>query len=174
MPSVTASPPGEILRFSTAECSLGMVLVAVSAVGICSIILGEEGAALERILHGRLPQARLIPAAPEGVEWLAKVVHLIESPAQPHGLPLDVRGTVFQKRVWSALCEIPTGTTLSYAQVAEKIGCPTAVRAIAGACAANHIAIVIPCHRVIRSDGKLSGYRWGVDRKRTLLEREAR
>ena len=147
---------------------------AVSAVGICSIILGEEAAELERILQGRFPQARLIPAAAEGGEWLEKIVRLIDTSAQPLGLPLDVRGTDFQKRVWSALCEIPVGTTLSYAQVAEKIGCPTAVRAIAGACAANHIAVVIPCHRVIRSDGKLSGYRWGTDRKRTLLEREAR
>jgi AraC family transcriptional regulator, regulatory protein of adaptative response / methylated-DNA-[protein]-cysteine methyltransferase len=174
MPSVTASPPEEILRFSTADCSLGVVLVAMSAAGICSIILGDGATGLPQILQARFPHARLIQAGTEGAEWLVKILRRIENPTLPSDLPLDVRGTGFQKRVWSALCEIPSGTTLSYAQVAAKIGCPKAVRAIAGACAANHIAVIIPCHRVIRSDGKLSGYRWGAERKRALLEREAR
>lgn len=164
---------GETLRFAVGECSLGSILVASSAKGVCCILLGDDPDALAADLQDRFPKAELI-GGDEGYEDLiAKVVGFVEAPGLGLDLPLDVRGTAFQQRVWRALREIPAGSTMSYTQVAAKIGSPNAVRAVAGACAANAIAVAIPCHRVVRNDGGLSGYRWGVERKRALLEREA-
>lgn len=162
----------EVLYFAVAECSLGAVLVASSAKGVASILLGDEPDTLVRDLQDRFPKAELIGADADYEQSIAKVIGFIEDPNRGLDLPLDVRGTAFQQRVWQALRQIPAGETATYAEVAQKIGQPTATRAVAGACAANHIAIAIPCHRVIRNDGSLSGYRWGVDRKRSLLSRE--
>jgi AraC family transcriptional regulator of adaptative response/methylated-DNA-[protein]-cysteine methyltransferase len=157
----------EVLRYSVEKSSLGLVLAAASEKGVCSILLGDDRELLVTELQRRFPKARLT----EGNAALAQILAFIETPCEL-ALPLDLRGTAFQQRVWQALREIPAGSTLSYAQVAEKIGSPKSVRAVAGACAANAIAVAIPCHRVVRSDGNLSGYRWGVERKRALLDRE--
>ncbi|MGV4876457.1 bifunctional DNA-binding transcriptional regulator/O6-methylguanine-DNA methyltransferase Ada [Acetobacter indonesiensis] len=164
----------EVLYFAVAECSLGTVLVASSAKGVASILLGDDPDTLVRDLQDRFPKAELIGADADYEQSIAKVIGFIEDPNRGLDLPLDVRGTAFQQRVWQALRQIPAGETATYAEVAQKIGQPTATRAVAGACAANHIAIAIPCHRVIRNDGSLSGYRWGVDRKRSLLSREGK
>lgn len=163
---------GEIIRFALGECSLGAFIVASSEKGVCCIMLDDDPEFLVRELQNRFQNAELVGADGAFEQLVAKVVGLVEMPQTSFDLPLDVRGTAFQQRVWQALCKIPPGTTLSYSEVAEKIGSPKAVRAVAGACAANHIAVVIPCHRVVRTDGSLSGYRWGVDRKRALLARE--
>jgi AraC family transcriptional regulator of adaptative response/methylated-DNA-[protein]-cysteine methyltransferase len=161
------------IRFAVGECSLGSLLVAKSERGVCAILLGDDPDALARELQDRFPKARLIGGDREFEEVVAKVVGLIESPSIGLDLPLDVRGTAFQQRVWQALQKIPPGSTVTYSDIARRIGAPAAVRAVARACAANPIAIAIPCHRVVRTDGSLSGYRWGVERKRTLLAREA-
>ncbi|WP_197386951.1 bifunctional DNA-binding transcriptional regulator/O6-methylguanine-DNA methyltransferase Ada [Ralstonia pseudosolanacearum] len=161
------------IRFAVGECSLGAILVAQSERGICAILLGEDPQALVHNLQDQFPKAELIGGDADFEDLVAKVVGLIEAPAIGLDLPLDVRGTAFQERVWQALREIPPGTTASYAEIAARIGAPRAVRAVAQACGANHLAVAIPCHRVVRSDGQLSGYRWGVERKRALLEREA-
>lgn len=162
----------EIIRFAVAPCSLGSVLTASSAKGVCAILMGDDLGMLAMDLQDRFPKAQLSGAdrGSEGV--LAQVIAIIEEPRAVAELPLDVRGTAFQKRVWNALRGIPPGQTLSYTELAQRIGCPAAVRAVAGACAANAHAVAIPCHRVVRSDGSLAGYRWGVERKRKLLERE--
>ncbi|WP_442943561.1 bifunctional DNA-binding transcriptional regulator/O6-methylguanine-DNA methyltransferase Ada [Nitrospirillum sp. BR 11752] len=160
------------IRFAVAQCSLGAVLVACSGRGICAIALGDDPEALVRDLQDRFPKARLTGDDPAFDALVAQVVGLVEAPGLGVDLPLDVRGTAFQQRVWQALRAIPAGQTVSYAQVAAGIGAPKAVRAVAQACANNVIAIAIPCHRVVRTDGALSGYRWGVDRKRVLLARE--
>ena len=161
------------IEFAIGESSLGAILVARSQRGVCAISLGEDPDALLRELQDRFPRAELI-GGDAGFEMLvAQVVGLIEQPNLGIDLPLDVRGTAFQQRVWQALRQIPSGETASYAQIAQRIGSPTSVRAVAGACAANTLAVAIPCHRVVRSDGALSGYRWGVERKRALLLREA-
>lgn len=160
------------IEFAIGESSLGAILVARSQRGVCAISLGEDPDALLRELQDRFPRAQLV-GGDAGFETLvAHVVGLIEQPNLGTDLPLDVRGTAFQQRVWQALRQIPPGETASYAQIAQRIGSPTSVRAVAGACAANTLAVAIPCHRVVRSDGALSGYRWGVERKRALLERE--
>ena len=161
------------IRFAIGECSLGSILVAQSDRGICAISLGDDPGALARELQDRFPQAQLIGADREFEQRVAQVVGLIEAPGIGIELPLDVRGTAFQQRVWRALRKIPAGKTVSYADVARRIGAPKSVRAVAQACGANAIAVAIPCHRVVRSDGALSGYRWGVERKRTLLAKEA-
>lgn len=161
------------MRFAVGECSLGAILVAASAKGITAILLGDDPEALVHDLQDRFPKAVLIGGDLEFEATIAKAVGLIETPAASLDLPLDVRGTAFQHRVWQALCEIPAGTTATYSEIAGRIGIPKAVRAVASACAANKIAVVIPCHRVVRNDGALSGYRWGVERKRMLIEREA-
>jgi len=168
-----AGGTGASIRFAVGECSLGSILVASTEKGVCSILLGDDPGALVRDLQDRFPNARLIggDAAFEGL--VARVVGFIESPALGLDLPLDVRGTAFQQRVWRALRQIPAGSTASYTEVARRIGKPHAVRAVAQACASNAIAVAIPCHRVVRTDGTLSGYRWGVARKRALLAREA-
>jgi AraC family transcriptional regulator of adaptative response/methylated-DNA-[protein]-cysteine methyltransferase len=160
------------IRFAVGECSLGAILVAQGARGICAILLGDDPDALARELQDRFPHARMIGADREFERLVSTVVGFIEQPAIGLDLPLDVRGTAFQQRVWQALREVPPGCTVSYAQVAQRIGAPKSVRAVAQACAANPLAVAIPCHRVVRNDGALSGYRWGVQRKRSLLEIE--
>ncbi len=161
------------IRFAVGQCSLGAVLVAASAQGVCAILLGDDPQALVRDLQERFKTARLIGADRRFEQWIAQVVGLIESPRVGLALPLDIRGTAFQQRVWQALRGIPAGQTVSYTEIARRIGSPQAVRAVAGACAANPLAVAIPCHRVVRNDGALSGYRWGIERKRILLCREA-
>ncbi len=160
------------IRFAIGECSLGSILVAKSERGVCAILLGDDPDALARDLQDRFPRADLIGGDATFEGLIAKVIGFVEAPATGLDLPLDVRGTAFQQRVWQALREIPAGGTLSYAELANNIGAPKAVRAVARACAANAIAVAIPCHRVVRTDGALSGYRWGADRKRALLARE--
>jgi AraC family transcriptional regulator of adaptative response/methylated-DNA-[protein]-cysteine methyltransferase len=161
------------IHFAIGECSLGAILVARSEYGICGILLGDDPEALAQDLQRRFPRATIIGGDADFEQLVAKVVGFVEAPSLGLDLPLDVRGTAFQQRVWQALREIPAGDTASYTEVAERIGSPKSVRAVAQACAANTIAVAIPCHRVVRQDGSLSGYRWGVERKRTLLEREA-
>ena len=162
------------IRFAIGECALGSILVARTRHGLCAILIGDDRNALARDLQDRFPRARLIVGDADFESWVAAVVGLIEAPGVGLDLPLDVRGTVFQQRVWQALRDIPAGKTVSYTELAGRIGAPKAVRAVAQACAANPLAVAIPCHRVVRNDGGLSGYRWGVERKRALLEREAR
>ncbi|HVX06096.1 MAG TPA: methylated-DNA--[protein]-cysteine S-methyltransferase [Rhodanobacteraceae bacterium] len=163
----------EGIRHAIAQSSLGRVLVATSEHGLCAILLGDDDAALEHELHRRFPAARIKEDAPALAAIAAQVVDLIESPATARfNLSLDVRGTSFQRRVWQALREIDAGSTANYAQIAARIGAPKSARAVAQACSANPLAVAIPCHRVIRGDGTLSGYRWGVQRKRALLQRE--
>jgi AraC family transcriptional regulator of adaptative response/methylated-DNA-[protein]-cysteine methyltransferase len=160
------------IHFAVGECSLGSILVARSDRGVCAIFLGDDPDALARELQDRFPRATLIGGDAAFEDVVAKVVGLVEAPRLGLDLPLDVRGTAFQQRVWRALREIPVGSTASYREVARRIGAPGAVRAVAHACASNPLAIAIPCHRVVRSDGGLAGYRWGVERKRALLQRE--
>ncbi|CAI8907075.1 DNA-binding transcriptional dual regulator/DNA repair protein Ada [Pseudomonas sp. IT-P258] len=160
------------IRFAVGQCSLGAILVAQSERGVCAILLGDDPHQLVCDLQDKFRRANLIGADHEFEQLIARVVGFIEAPAIGLDLPLDVRGTAFQERVWQALREIPVGSTASYADVAQRIGQPKAVRAVAQACGANNLAVAIPCHRVVRSDGNLSGYRWGVERKRQLLERE--
>jgi AraC family transcriptional regulator of adaptative response/methylated-DNA-[protein]-cysteine methyltransferase len=161
------------IRLAVGECSLGSILVASSERGVCAIMLGDDPDALARELQDRFPRAALIGADARFEQLVAKVVGLVEAPGLGLDLPLDVRGTAFQQRVWQALREIPAGSTVSYSELARRIGAPRSVRAVAQACAANALAVAIPCHRVVRNDGALSGYRWGVERKRALLLREA-
>ena len=160
------------IHFAVGECSLGSILVAQSAKGVCAIMLGDDPGSLVRDLQDRFPRATLVggDAAFDGI--VSKVVGYIEKPALGLDLPLDVRGTAFQQRVWQALREIPAGSTASYTEIAARIGAPNGARAVAQACGANALAVAIPCHRVVRTDGSLSGYRWGVERKRKLLKRE--
>lgn len=162
-----------VIYFAVGESSLGSILVARSERGICAILLGDDPEALTRELQDKFPKANLIGGDAGFEELVAKVVGFVEAPALGLDLPLDVRGTAFQQRVWRALRRIPAGSTASYADVARQIGSEKSVRAVAQACAANVLAVAIPCHRVVRNDGSLSGYRWGVERKRVLLEREA-
>jgi len=161
------------IRFAIGECSLGSILVAASGRGVCSILIGDDPDALARDLQDRFPRAHLIGGDTKFEQMVAKVVGFVEAPALGLDLPLDVRGTAFQQRVWQALREIPVGKTVSYSQIANRIGAPKAVRAVGAAVGANPLAVAIPCHRVIRNDGSLCGYRWGVERKRALIEREA-
>jgi len=163
---------GEEIRFAVGECDLGSILVASSVRGVCAISLGDDPDALVRDLQDRFPKAQLVPGDRDFERVVAQVVGMVESPGTGLSLPLDIRGTVFQRRVWAALCNIPAGSTASYTEIARRIGAPTAVRAVAGACAANAIAVAIPCHRVVRSDGSISGYRWGVELKKALLKWE--
>ncbi|WP_051229329.1 bifunctional DNA-binding transcriptional regulator/O6-methylguanine-DNA methyltransferase Ada [Paludibacterium yongneupense] len=160
------------IRFAVGQCSLGAILVAQSQRGICAISLGDDPDALLRDLQDQFPRADLIGGDADFERLVAEVVGFVEAPALGLKLPLDVRGTAFQQRVWQALCDIPPGTTVSYTDIATRIGSPQSVRAVARACAANRIAVAIPCHRVVRRNGGISGYRWGVERKRELLQRE--
>jgi AraC family transcriptional regulator, regulatory protein of adaptative response / methylated-DNA-[protein]-cysteine methyltransferase len=163
---------GTSIRFTVGECTLGSILVAATAKSVCAILLGDDPEALVRELQGRFPTAQLLGGDKDFEQLVAKVVGFVEAPAPRLDLPLDVRGTAFQQRVWQALREIPAGTTASYTDIAERLGVPNAVRAVAQACAANTLAVAIPCHRMVRHDGTLAGYRWGVERKRALLDRE--
>ncbi|TVV69855.1 bifunctional DNA-binding transcriptional regulator/O6-methylguanine-DNA methyltransferase Ada [Sphingomonas solaris] len=162
----------ETLRFAVGDCSLGAILVASSERGVAAILLGDDPASLVRELQDRFPAATLVGGDADYETLVAQVIGFVEAPATGLGLPLDIRGTAFQQRVWQALRAIPAGQTASYAVIAQAIGAPQAVRAVAGACAANAHAVAIPCHRVVRTDGALSGYRWGVERKRRLIARE--
>jgi AraC family transcriptional regulator of adaptative response/methylated-DNA-[protein]-cysteine methyltransferase len=163
---------GNAIRFAVGECSLGSILVASSDRGVCAILMGNDPDALVRDLQDRFPKANLVGADSEYEKLVAKVVGFIEAPKIGLDLPLDVRGTAFQRRVWKELQRIPAGKTVSYSQVADRIGFPKSARAVAQACGANALAVAIPCHRVLRTDGNISGYAWGVDRKRALLLRE--
>jgi AraC family transcriptional regulator, regulatory protein of adaptative response / methylated-DNA-[protein]-cysteine methyltransferase len=161
------------IRYGIAECSLGLILIGRTARGLCATLLSDDAESLRRDLERRFPGTSLRPVSIAEDLLLRQALALVESPAQRVTLPLDLHGTPFQKLVWQALREIGPGCTTTYAGIAARIGDPRAVRAVAQACAANPIAVAIPCHRVVRSDGGLSGYRWGVERKRALLAREA-
>jgi len=167
-----AGGANEEIRFAVGQSALGAILVASSKKGIAAILLGDDPEKLLRELQDRFPKAELIGAEKDYEALVARVIGFIEAPDQNFGLPLDIRGTAFQQRVWRALQKIPAGKTVTYADIAKKIGSPKAVRAVAGACAANNIAVAIPCHRVVRTDGSLSGYAWGVERKRGLISLE--
>jgi AraC family transcriptional regulator of adaptative response/methylated-DNA-[protein]-cysteine methyltransferase len=164
----------EELRFAVGQSSLGAILVASSTKGVAAILIGDDPDALLRDLQDRFPRARLVGADPDYERLVAHVVGGVEAPARGLDLPLDVRGTAFQQRVWQALRDVPAGQTVTYSEIADAIGAAGSVRAVAGACAANTHAVAIPCHRVVRRDGALSGYAWGVARKRALIDREAR
>jgi len=161
------------IRFAIAPSFLGWVLVAATERGICAIELGDTPEMLTERLQTRFFKAQLQESDPTFSDWIAQVICFIETPDRGLALPLDIQGTAFQQRVWQALQTIPAGTTVSYTDVAKQIDQPTAVRAVATACAANTLAVAIPCHRVVRSNGDLSGYRWGIERKRALLDRES-
>jgi AraC family transcriptional regulator of adaptative response/methylated-DNA-[protein]-cysteine methyltransferase len=168
-----AGGANEEIRFAVGQTSLGAIVVASTKKGVAAILLGEDPDELVRDLQDRFPKAHLIGADRDYEALVAQVVGFVEAPRIGLNLPLDVRGTAFQERVWKALQEIPAGVTVSYAEIARRIGSPNSVRAVAGACAANNLAVAIPCHRVVRNDGALSGYAWGVERKRVLIDREA-
>jgi AraC family transcriptional regulator of adaptative response/methylated-DNA-[protein]-cysteine methyltransferase len=167
-----AGGSGRVIRFAVGECSLGSILVAATDKGVCAIEFGDDPDALVRALQDRFPKAKFVGRDAAFEHLVAKVVGFVEAPAQGLDLALDIRGTAFQKRVWKAIRAIPAGATASYADLAKRIGHPQATRAIAQACASNTLAVAIPCHRVVRRDGGLSGYRWGVERKQALLTRE--
>jgi AraC family transcriptional regulator of adaptative response/methylated-DNA-[protein]-cysteine methyltransferase len=162
------------VRFALGKCALGSILVAMSARGVLEIAFGDDPDVLARAFQERYPQVELINGDSEFEETVAKVIRFIEMPASGLDLPLDLRGTAFQQRVWRALQQIPAGAKVSYTEIAERIGAPKSVRAVAAAIAANRLAVAIPCHRVIRADGRLSDYRWGVERKAELLRRESK
>ncbi|MBN1934445.1 MAG: bifunctional DNA-binding transcriptional regulator/O6-methylguanine-DNA methyltransferase Ada [Anaerolineae bacterium] len=164
---------GMRIRFAIAACDLGWVLIAATEAGICAVEFGDEPQALEARIRARFSNAAFIERDADFDRWVAQLLGFLKLPAQTLDLPLDIQGTAFQRRVWAALRDIPLGTTASYAQIAVQIGNPQAARAVAQACAANPTAVVIPCHRIVRQDGALGGYRWGVERKQRLVEREA-
>lgn len=168
-----ASGKGETIRFAVGECLLGSILVASSEKGVCAILLGDDPHQLVRDLQDRFRKARLIGGDAGYERTVAQAIGFVDGPRTGLNLPLDIRGTAFRQRVWQALRQIPAGCTATYTEIAERIGQPAAVRAVARACAANAHAVAIPCHRVVRHDGSLSGYRWGVERKRALLTAEA-
>ncbi len=165
---------GATIRFAVGECFLGPILVASSDKGVCAILLGNDPAQLVRDLQDRFPRASLVGGDSDYERLISRVVRFVEQPGTALSLPLDIQGTAFQQKVWQALRKIPAGKTATYSEIAANIGMPKAVRAVAGACAANPMAVAIPCHRVVRTDGNLSGYRWGVERKRALLKNESK
>ncbi len=167
------APATEPLRVAEGDCVLGAVLVAASPRGLCAILLGDDREALRADLHRRMGHRCWQPAGAEGERWLQEVAAAVQDPQRAWHWPLDVRGTAFQQAVWQGLRAIAPGQTVSYAELAQRLGRPGAHRAVAQACGANPLAVVIPCHRVVRADGGLSGYRWGVARKAALLQREA-
>ena len=176
LPDPRPTTPPRSIRYVCGQCSLGLLLVAATERGVCAIALGEDADQLTRDLQIRFAQAELSGGGDELEQWLAVVIGFVDA-AQPSlklplELPLDLHGTPFQQRVWRALREIPPGSTTTYTELARRLDQPTAVRAVAKACAANPLAIAIPCHRVLRIDGDLAGYRWGIERKRELLRRE--
>ena len=172
--SVPATRQIAQLHYAIGPCSLGFVLIARAERGVCAVLLGDNPESLTSELEKRFAHTPLLRRDEELAEYLSQVVGLIETPSRPLDLLLDLRGSTFQRRVWQALREIPVGTTTTYTEVASRIGAPKAVRAVARACATNPLALLVPCHRVIGKDGGLTGYRWGVERKRMLLERESR
>ena len=161
------------IRFAVGDCSLGTILVAQSERGVCAILLGDDPDALTRDLQDRFPRANLTGGNAAFERLVSTVVGFVEAPGRGLKLPLDIRGTAFQQLVWKALQRIPVGSTATYTEIATRIGSPKSVRAVGRACGANPLAVAIPCHRVVRNDGGLSGYRWGIERKRMLLERES-
>lgn len=163
----------ESVHFVIGECTLGSILVGTTSKGICAIFLGDCSDTLADNFRARYPGAQLAEANEASRQLIAAVIRFIETPGETLDIPLDIRGTDFQQRVWQALCDIPLGCTTSYTDLAQSIGAPKAIRAVANACASNTIAIAIPCHRVVRNNGALSGYRWGSERKRMLLNSEA-
>jgi len=163
---------GEAIRFAVAPCYLGLVLIAATDRGLCAVEFGDSPEALRETLRQRFPRARIVENDPGFSAWVAATLAYIETPSRGLDLPLDIQGTAFQRLVSDALREIPVGTTSSYTQVAARIGRPSSARAVARACASNHLAVVVPCHRVVRANGDVSGYRWGIDRKRAILARE--
>lgn len=162
------------IQFAVGECSLGSILVAASDRGICAVTLGDDPDALARDLQDRFPRAELTPGDRKFERVVATVIAFVDAPRKGFDLPLDVRGTAFQQRVWKALLDVPAGRTSTYSEIARAIGAPAAVRGVASACAANPLAVIIPCHRVVTKSGKLAGYRWGIERKRALIEGEDR
>jgi AraC family transcriptional regulator of adaptative response/methylated-DNA-[protein]-cysteine methyltransferase len=168
----TKGGAGVVIHYGITRCSLGWVIVAATERGICAIMFGDEDSALPQLVQDRFPRATLVQAGPEFAQLLADVVRLVDRPSFSCNLPLDIQGTAFQQKVWNVLRQITPGETLTYSEVAERLGTPRAVRAVAGACGANPIAVAIPCHRVIGKDGSLTGYRWGLARKETLLKKE--
>lgn len=164
----------DTIQVTIVESSYGLALIASSSKGICAVLLGDEAKELRKELRNRFPKAELIDADTELKALAAKVLLFLEKPSRGLETALDLRGTGFQQLVWQALCQIPAGSTSTYSEIARRIGRPKAVRAVGTACGANPVAVVVPCHRVLTSDGKISGYRWGVERKKILLEREAR
>ncbi|HET9452676.1 MAG TPA: bifunctional DNA-binding transcriptional regulator/O6-methylguanine-DNA methyltransferase Ada [Gemmatimonadaceae bacterium] len=164
---------GQRMQFSVVASPLGRLLVAYTEHGVCSVTLGDDDRALEKTLRAEFPNAEIRPAGSTIHEWISAIVASLEGKGSASAVPVDARGTAFQMRVWNALQHIPRGTTLSYSEVASRIGKPSAVRAVARACATNPVALVVPCHRVIREDGSLGGYRWGLERKKALLEQES-
>jgi AraC family transcriptional regulator of adaptative response/methylated-DNA-[protein]-cysteine methyltransferase len=164
---------GASIRFAVGQCDLGAILVAATSDGVCAISIGDDAEALVRELQDRFPRAALAGGDPAFNRWMASVVGFVQAPRRGLDLPLDVRGTVFQQRVWQALRDVPPGATTTYTELARRLRMPRAQRAVARACAANPVALAIPCHRVIRLDGDPAGYRWGVERKRALLARES-
>ena len=171
--SYRAGGAGMMIRFAIGQCSLGAILIAATERGVCAILLGDEPEPLVGDLECRFPKAELIGGDRDFEQLVAQVVGFVEAPRLGLDLPLDIRGTAFQQRVWQELAKIPAGSTASYTEVARRLGTPKSARAVANACAANSIAVAIPCHRVVRTDDDLSGYRWGIERKRELLNREA-
>lgn len=167
-----AGGQGTTIQFAIDTCSLGSILVASTDKGVCSIMMGDDPDLLFGQLQSRFPNALIAQGDDEFAHTVADVVRYVEEPSRGLNLPLDIRGTAFQQRVWKALCDVPIGTTASYSEIAARIGSPAAVRAVASACARNEIAVAIPCHRIIGKNGSLTGYRWGTERKQTLLERE--
>lgn len=163
---------GEHIRHAVVPCTLGWIIVAATRKGICAIEFDGSAQALEDRIRARFPQARFEPGDAEFQQWIARVLRYIEQPRGVLDLPLDIQGTVFQRRVWQALHAIPAGQTASYTELAERIGQPGAFRAVAHACAGNPVALAIPCHRAVRANGNLAGYRWGIARKAELLRRE--
>jgi AraC family transcriptional regulator of adaptative response/methylated-DNA-[protein]-cysteine methyltransferase len=163
---------GESIRFAVGQCSLGALLVAATQRGVCAISIGDDPQSLVDELQSRFARAELVGDDPDFANHVARVAGLVDGDRPTLDLPLDIRGTAFQQRVWQALRDIPAGTTTTYRELAEALGRPSATRAVAAACAANSLAVAIPCHRVVRSDGGLAGYRWGIERKQRLLARE--
>lgn len=161
------------IAFAVAECTFGHVLVAMTERGVCAILIGDDADALLQDLKKRFPKATFNCGDQSFLQCVLRVIEFVEAPASQLGLPLDIRGTAFQQRVWLALTKIPAGMTASYAEIARGLGMPDGARAVANACAANSLAVAIPCHRVVRTGGDLAGYRWGIERKRELLRREA-
>ncbi len=163
----------QAIGYAVAPCSLGLVLVAATARGVCQIAFGDDAAGLEAELRARFPNARSLGADADLADLVARVVAAVDHPAQGLDLPLDLRGTAFQRRVWQALRQVPAGQTVGYAELARRLGSPGAARAVGRACASNPVALAVPCHRAVGADGRLHGYRWGLARKRALLDREA-